>query len=421
VFVAAGSIYGYVLYKVADHSFQTISRHNTPHLSPCVENICDYLILGNDSRQGLSKADQARFGDQRTVPGARSDTIMLVRLDPRQEHAIVLSFPRDLWVHIPGQGMGKITSAFEGGPDRVAQVITSVTGLQVNHFVTVNLAGFQHVVEALGGISICVDRPLFDQLAGLDIKAGCQTLDPEQALAFVRARHVCGDTIPDFSRISRQQQFLRAVIAKILSASMLLRAPSLIHQVAPNLLVDEGLNLADIIFLTHKLQGIGTDAIDFRSVPGDPFEFAHTDAGRVSVVKLLPKAELLFRRLREGKPLGNLGKALTETPPSPATIKVRVLDASSGTVATEVFDRLTKAGFDIQPTASAGALGSKGPAILYAPEAKRQADVVHGFLPSLPLKQAQSGGLRGFDVAVIVDSTVNPSAPGAGNPHGSCN
>jgi hypothetical protein len=79
---------------------------------------------------------------------------------------------------------------------------------------------------------------------------------------------------------------------------------------------------------------------------------------------------------------------------------------------------LTKAGFDIQPTASAGALGSKEPAILYASGAKQEADVVHGFLPSLPLKQAQPGELNGVDVAVVVDSTVNPSAPGAGNPGG---
>jgi LCP family protein required for cell wall assembly len=424
--IAASAVTGIGIYIYADKQITHVECQpgNTQcgAVSQLCTSTCTYLVLGNDSRKGLSEQDKVRFGSDKTVPGQRSDTIMLVRLDPRQQKAIVLSFPRDLWVTIPGQGKGKITSAYEGGPYRTAATVSRLTGLKIDHFLSIDLAGFQNVVSAIGGVPICVDRPMRDQLAGLNIPAGCQTLGPEQALAFVRARHICGDRIPDFSRITRQQQFLRAVLAKLLQPSMILHATSVIPAVLGNLLVDPGTkNVADIYALVRKLQGVSTGAVDFRSVPGDPFGFAHTDAGRVSIVKLLPKAELLFRRLREGKPLGNLGKALTETPPSPATIKVRVLDASSGTVATDVFDRLTKAGFDIQPTATAGALGSTGPAILYTEGAKRQADVVHGFLPSLPLKQAQPGEVSGVDVAVVVDSTVNPSAPGAGNPGGSCN
>jgi LCP family protein required for cell wall assembly len=428
--VAAGSIYGFSLYKVADSGFGFLPRHKggpdpAPHVVPCANKICDYLIIGNDSRRGLSKADQARFGSAKNVPGARSDTIMLVRLDPRQERAIIVSFPRDLWVRIPGHGMGKITSAFEGGPDRVAQVVTNLTGLPINHFVAVNLAGFQNVVEALGGIPICVDRPMRDDLAGLNIPAGCQTLDAEQALAFVRARHVCGDRIPDFSRISRQQQFLRAVIGKILSAGMILKAQSLIEQVAPNLLVDDDMNLADIIFLTRKLQGINTGAVDFRSVPGDPFATVQTPAGTVDVVKMTPKARELFRRLREGEPLGNLGKALADTAPSPATVKVRVFDASSGGKAAAVTELLTKAGFDIRPTVAAGTLASQAPVILYRAGALEAAKVVNRFLPDLSLKQAPANALAEIDVAVVADASVavsptptpqKPPGPAAGCP-----
>src|SRR5207244_1696958 len=159
------------------------------------EKTCTYLLMGNDSRKGLSHWQQVEFGSPRTVPGQRSDTIMLVVVDGRRDKAVVLSFPRDLWERIPHQGMGKITTASEGGPYRVAEVVQRLTGIRSGHFMTVTLAGFEEVIRAIGGIPICTDRPLYDKLAGLNLPKGCQTLDPYKALAYVRARHICGDTI----------------------------------------------------------------------------------------------------------------------------------------------------------------------------------------------------------------------------------
>ena len=403
--IAATAIYAGSLYLYAD---KTIGRlqHNTPHVGgPCVRHACDYLILGNDSRKGLPHGQQTMFGNGRTVKGQRSDTILLVRVDPRQQRGVVLSFPRDLWVHIPGEGMGKINSAYEGGPDRVAQVIRNLTGLHVNHFLSVNFLGFENVVKTLHGVPICLDRPLYDQVAGLNLRAGCQKLDAFQALAFVRARHVCEDKIPDFARISRQQQFLRAIMAKVLSVGMILHAKTLIDQVAPNLLVDKDLNLADIIYLTTKLRGIRTGAVDFRSVPGNPYATVSTPAGTLDIVKLEPKAQVLFKRLREGKPLGNIGKVLTGTPPSPATISVQVFDASSGRIALRAFHLLTKGGFDIRRIVPAGALASRGPALLFRPGAEQEVQVVHRYLPQLKVKEAPRGALS-VDVGVLVDRSV---------------
>src|SRR5207253_8471792 len=212
--IAASAIYAGALYRYADHKLQHL--HGTARFvgGPCVEHACNYLILGNDSRKGLTKGQQTYFGSGRSVKGQRSDTILLIRADPRQRRAVVLSFPRDLWVRIPGQGMGKINSAYKGGPDRAAHVIQNLTGLHVNHFLSVNFVGFENVVRTLGGVPICIARPLYDKLAGLNLPAWCRRLNAFQALAFVRARHVCGDKIPDFSRITRQQQFLRAILAK---------------------------------------------------------------------------------------------------------------------------------------------------------------------------------------------------------------
>jgi LCP family protein required for cell wall assembly len=405
--LAGGSVYGIYLFKRADTSFGTTHGRQrqveTGVIPPCVTSACTYLVIGNDSRKGLPK-------DQQTVAGHRSDTIMLVQVDSAQGKTIVLSFPRDLWVHIPHQGWGKITSAYQGGPVRVAQVVTHLTGVKINHFVSVDLAGFQAVVDAIGTIPICIPGPLVDPtgFSGLNLPhAGCYDLNGGQALAFVRARHICGEGgIPDFNRISRQQQFLRAVLAKILNPAMVLRAPGLIKEVAGSLLVDHRLNLADLIYLSRKLEGVGTSSVDFRSVPGNPYATRQTSAGTVDVVTLLPQAKELFRRLREGKSLGKLGLLATQTPPSPAVVRVQVVDDSSNGLAARVNDYL-KTSFDVQPMATSNPFGVAGPAILFArtPEGKQAADVVHGFLKQIPEHPAPPGTLSGLEVAVVIPST----------------
>jgi LCP family protein required for cell wall assembly len=424
--IAAGSVYGISLYRKADATIVTIEPPSVQHgghaddihavVPKCGKNICNYLILGSDSRTGLSKEEQDKYGSNKTVPGRRSDTIMVLHIDPSKEHATVLSFPRDLWVHIPHVGAGKITSAYEEGEYRVANVVHRLTGLTINGFLTVNLAGFEGVVRALGGVNICVDRPMVDPLAGLDIPAGCQHLSPEMALSFVRARHVCGDAIPDFSRISRQQQFLRAVLANVLSTKAIFHAGSIIDEVLPNIRVSPSIDTAELTYLVTKLQGLTTGAVDFRTVPGNPYATVDTPAGTVDIVKLEPQAKELFRRLRLGQSLGNLGLTNTQTPPSPAVIGVHIVDSGSGGVATKVKDVIDQAGFlDAQPISTSNPYGVTGPAIVFAPneQGKAAADVMEGYLGDVPEVQAPNGLLKGNDVAVIVtaDYAGNPVAP----------
>src|SRR5919198_4431762 len=105
----------------------------------CAQTSCNYLLLGSDSRAGLSKQEQEHFGTNQDIGGAnRSDTIILVHTEPDLEKAVFLSFPRDLWVDIPGMGEDKINAAFEGGvngggPQRVARTVTQPTGGPVDH------------------------------------------------------------------------------------------------------------------------------------------------------------------------------------------------------------------------------------------------------------------------------------------------
>jgi LCP family protein required for cell wall assembly len=402
--------------------------------APCVKHACNFLILGSDSRKGLTPEEIAAYGSDAHNGGVnRSDTIIVVHTNPDTGKAVILHFPRDLWVNIPDQGWGKINSAFEGGlngggPDRVARTIRRITGMQINHMLYVNLAGFQHVVDAIGGVPMCVDRPLYDQLAGLDIpKAGCYTFDGRTALSYVRARHLPGDCIPDFARIGRQQQFLRAVLNKLLSPGQLWHLTSAIPSIAQNLWVDPGLkDLTELKYLAEQLQGINTGNADFRVVPTVP-DSVYPNGIFTSIVRMVePQAGELFRDIREGKPLGTLGKEQENTPPSPANIKVAVFNDGNDAAAQQVFSTMQESGFDISPGyfADASTLGQKvnGSVLLYRPADANMADVAQGFVPNLTERPAKPGVLQDFDLALVIGPGFTPEQPGGpgGAPPPSC-
>ncbi|MBI4261455.1 MAG: LCP family protein [Actinobacteria bacterium] len=401
--VSAAAVTGFGLYVWAENEFQEseipVDRPGglTEIDTPC-DPVCNYLLLGSDSRAGLSEEEQELHGNEETVAGQRADTIILVHVDPDREKAIVVHFPRDLWVEIPGRGMDRINAAFEGGPNLMVATIERLTGIDLNHYVGINLAGFESTVDAMGGVRICVDRPMIDPLANLKLRsAGCYDMDGRTALAFVRARHVEGDCIPDFSRIGRQQQFLRAVMGRLLSPTMLPRLPSLIRETVPNLPHDSELQLADLVALTNSLKGIGTGAVDFRAVPGTVgWE------GEKSVVHVDPEAETLFRRLRQGKPLGPIGVQLESTRLSPANVRLEVVDDGAGGTAAEVHSLLTDAGFAVLGAGSDVPAGVEGSAIVFRGGRRVAADVVARFLPELPLLRAPGALPEGVDVVVVI-------------------
>jgi LCP family protein required for cell wall assembly len=391
----------------------------------CAERACNYLLLGSDSRAGLTPEELIAFGDDEHLGGEnRSDTIILVHTEPDRREAVFLSFPRDLWVEIPDVGMGKINTAFEGGiqgggPLRVAHVVKDLTGMQIHHVLYVDLAGFKALVDALGGVDMCVPYPMFDELTLLDIPAGCQHFDGFTALAYVRTRHQKCDTIPDFARISRQQQFLRAVISKILQPGQLLRLPELVPDLIGNFVVDPGLrNPAELVYLAGQLQGVTGDAAQFRTVPSVP-EGIYVDGQYLSVVTMVDPAEELFRRIREGRPLGELGVDLASTPPSPANIAVAV-QGDPGGAATTVFDMLTEGGFDTSPgLLDASQLDAPGrrSLILFRAGEESKAKVVGTYFRDLELAPAPPGVLLdGVDVAVVVTSSYEVPPPGTEPP-----
>ena len=416
-------------------------------IGPCVEGVCNYLILGSDSREGLSREEQEQNGTNADIGGeSRSDTIMLVHTDPNRQKAVILSFPRDLWVDIPGVGMDKINAAFQGGidgggPDLVAETVHDITGLRINHYVYVDLAGFQGIVETLGGVEMCipaenvntpgwVDGPdpaepqiyyrepgyIADPFTGLYVKPGCQLLQGDQALAYVRTRHLRCDAVPDFARINRQQEFLSAVINRLLEPSELIKAPSLVRPVLGSLKRDPELTPVDLVYLVGQMQGMTTGAAEFRSVPGSVGEESVPWSSiPLSVVHMDRSAEELFAALRDGAPLPEVGTSQEGVEPSAATITVPVVDHDSGGRAAEVQQVLADAGFiasGIVDFGTAGA-GVKGSVIAYEPGHDLEAQVVAKYFPGLKLVQTRAGDLADADVAVFVTSSYEPQEPGS--------
>lgn len=376
------------------------------HIKPeCLRGACNYLILGSDSREGFEPGSSV--GDPSVVQGERADTIILVNEDPNLNRTVVLHIPRDLLVDIPGVGRGKINSALEHGADKMVETVEHLTGLEVNHFVSVNFAGFISVVNALGGVDICVDRPLVDTLSGLNIpEAGCTNLRGSQALAFVRARHVQGDAIPDFSRIARQQQFIRAVLNKILSVGSTFRLPSLIQAAEDNLVLDHNLGLYDLRDLTNELAQVGQEGVTFRVTPAVPILIDD-----VSYVELVEERALpLFERIRSGEDLGSLGKQEESTPLSPADITVQVFDAGSSVDAAEVADYLGRAGFAVVEDVQPAPVGLTGSHVVYTSGFGKQKAVVTSYLPLLP-ELFSEDLIEGADVTVVVDSDFQGIAP----------
>lgn len=197
-----------------------------PPADPAAKN---FLITGADNGACIDPSSPyaAAFGDRDDL-GERSDTIMVVRVDPRADRVAVLSFPRDLWVEIAGSGgsMRRINSAYQRNePQRLVDTIYNEFGISVDHYIQFDFCAFKTLVDAVGGVDVPFEHPARDARTGLLIEtAGCVNLDGEAALAYVRSRYFeyqtssgewQRDRSSDLGRISRQQDFIRRTLATV--------------------------------------------------------------------------------------------------------------------------------------------------------------------------------------------------------------
>jgi LCP family protein required for cell wall assembly len=216
----------------------------------------NWLITGSDSRQGLTNHQIRQFSTGFGVSGSRSDTIMVVHMPANGGRPVLMSIPRDSWVSIPGYGYAKINAAFSyGGPALLAKTVQNLTDLRIDHYMGIGFGGFVRVVDAIGGVRICLKAPLDDPASGLHLTKGCHTLSGGHALGFVRSRHQF--TTQDLQRVQNQRIFLRALLRKLTSTGVVLNpfnALPAASDVAGSLAVDQGTSLYQLLQVARALR-----------------------------------------------------------------------------------------------------------------------------------------------------------------------
>jgi LCP family protein required for cell wall assembly len=224
----------------------------------------NWLIAGSDSRQGLSKREERRLstGDLDATGPGRSDTIMILHI-PASGKPLLISIPRDSYVEIPGYGMNKINAAFSfGGPKLLAETVQDNTGLYINHFMDIGFGGFVRVVNAIGGVRMCLVHSLNDRASGLHLHRGCQVLDGGEALAYVRDRH--DFATQDLQREQDQRIFLRALLTKMTSAGVILNpfaALPAASGVVGTLTVDDSTSLYQLLGVAEAMRDPQTTTV----------------------------------------------------------------------------------------------------------------------------------------------------------------
>jgi LCP family protein required for cell wall assembly len=260
----------------------------------------NWLITGSDSRQGLTRRQELQLatGKLSAIGGQRSDTIMILHIPSNGGRPVLVSIPRDSYVNIPGYGMNKINAAYDlGGPKLLAETVQNATGLYINHYMGIGFGGFVHVVDAIGGVRMCLPGPMVDPKAGLNLKAGCQNLDGAQALGYVRTRNFA---ISDLQREQDQRLFLKALLSKLTSTGTLINPFKSIPAAtgtAGALTVSDGTNVMDLWHAAFAFRSPET-----TTVPISTAAYQTPNAG-VAVQWDRPQALRLFNALKNDTPV----------------------------------------------------------------------------------------------------------------------
>jgi LCP family protein required for cell wall assembly len=258
------------------------------------------LVAGVDRRAGLTRRQQLAL-HVGNVPSSNSDTMMLVHISPAHSRVTVVSLPRDTWVNIPGHGMNKINAAYGlGGPKLMVQTVEQATGLTINDYVEVGFLAFVKIVDAIGGVNVCLPVALHDPSSGLNMRAGRHHVNGITALQYARDRH--SFPLQDLTRIQDQQSLMSTALTKLLSSGTLgnpLRLNQLLKTVLPALRVDKGLNIAA---LADEMRGITSRDVVFVTVPLGNVNYT-TSSGQSAVLWDQSQAARLFSEIGSDQPV----------------------------------------------------------------------------------------------------------------------
>ena len=267
--------------------FSRIARVDVgPVLQPAATGT-NYLVVGSDSRALVDPtrpdADAFLAGP---VAGERADTIIVLRVGDGP--ARMLSIPRDLWVTYPSTGEeGRINGSFAQGPGELIAAVEGL-GIPITHYLQIDFTSFAGLVDAVGGVTLEIPYPAFDEMSGLAIEgSGPVTLDGDQAVAYVRSRQYTEviDGVPvidptgDIGRTARQRAFLSALFSKLGSTRNPFAAGSAAQALAPGLAIDDTMTFLDALRLALDVRNLSSESVE---LPVDPF----TTSGGAAVLAL---------------------------------------------------------------------------------------------------------------------------------------
>lgn len=384
----------------------------------------NFLLIGSDERNAdQSAAEVAAFGSSDELgTDARADVMMVLHVEPNQKRGMLVSFPRDLMVEVPGYGREQLNATYVlGGPALVIQTLEqNFEPMKINHYIEVNFKSFKKIADAVGNINVWFPTPVHDEWTGLHMpQAGCASLNGDQALAYARSRHYSipvdlqnpapwnpqgegkrsvgwqEDPLADLDRIPRQQYFLRtigqAAVDKIgkdpLSFTRLLNA------VFENFKYDDELEYDEFKKLAHTFKDLNPTKVDMMTIPWEAAE-----NGRV--VAKEPDASAVILRLASFDTPKNL-----PTPVNAETVKVRVVNGSGiPGIAARVQNMFAQAGFEtVGEPADAEQDNYDKTQVRYAP-GENPAGFTTGFAIGTPnfVEAASKKATLGGDVLVIV-------------------
>lgn len=386
------------------------------------------LVVGSDNREGLTQEQAQELGTGTAAnsgSGQRSDTMMLVHLSADRRNITVVSLPRDTYLTIPAytddQGTkhsaqkNKLNAAFAlGGAPLLIETVNNATGLEIDHYVEVGFGGVVKMVDALGGVDVCLPTAVNDWRSGLKLPAGTSHVNGLMGLSFVRARYI--DPTADLGRMERQQRFLGSMFQAATSAGVLLDPVALdrfLNAALSSVKLDEGMSRDMLLDLAADLQDLSPKDIRFLTVPIANANFT-TDAGS-SVLWDKKKAREVFEALEADEQLVKKDKGTT-VQVAPADIRVQALNGSSiQGLATQASDDLAAAGYPIGASPdNADSSDVTSTVIRYDPDWSTSAKTLQAAFPGASLEQVP--GLGGTFQIIVGSDYQKPSAVKVANP-----
>ena len=423
--IAAASVYGYTQWRFGQIKRIAVPTLVQPAKSEPPGSPFTVLVVGSDSRAVLTGPGDQQFNDKNNpVTGQRSDTIMLLHVDPKNTRASILSIPRDLWVQIPGKPFKqRINTTFDAGPALLVQAIKDDLGIAVDHYIEVNFDSFRQIVNAVGGVKEYFPTPARDAFSLLRIaNAGCVTMTGDQALAFVRARHyeyyLNGrwqfEAESDLARIRRQQSFIKKMLDKAQSSGLTdpLRLNGVIGAVTTNLTLDSGFSRSQLLTLAKRFRAINPAGLASATLPTTEAVIQSND---VLLLKQPDAQQAIAQFLGEALPApasGAVGPVPTDVKPGDVRLSVRNGSGRPGE-ATAVANVFRRQGFVLTATGDADNHGYATTTIRYVPGAEEKARYVASLVRGAVQLQ-RDANVYGADVVLITgQSYAGVGTPGA--------